>query len=458
MLMHHHGMRDGPGRIESARYVLPAAFDTMALHRLPRSVLHRIAMRRFRAMVRHAAEHVAYYRESYRRAGVRASDLVDIHAIARIPSIDKSTLQNHAEQLMSDSAAPREQLYKRSSSGSTGRPSVTYFDPLREVRRRTQELRLLGSLGVRPWHRQIILDDIRNRAQRGTLVQKLGLWQREPFPFELPIGEALAHVENTRPEVIHGVLTPLRMFAYHVKATQGQLGYRPRFIISKGELLDSSTRDLIESVLRCRLHDYYATEEVGIVASEDAAGGVYNIDEDFVFVECIRPDGSPTDDGEPGELVLTNLYQKAMPIIRFRTGDLGVLDRSASGFGRPTLTSLRGRRIDCIVTLDGRILGPFVLITILEHTKKVLWFRIRQDAENRVTVNLALRPELSSEDAALCLAAVRARMMEQLGQAMQLHLVPELDPGALLPRKAAIVEGLRGLVDRKLKEGCTLVF
>ena len=439
---------------------MPAVLDALLAHRLPRAALHRRALRRLRSHLRWSMANVPYYKKAYGDAGVRPGKIDGIDALTSVPTIDKAVIQANFDALFSRNAPPRSELAMRSSSGSTGQPSVTYFDPVRECARRVQELRMLSTLGARPTDRQMVFDDVRNAPSSKHFVQKLGIWDRVYFPFERDPSEGLAEIEELQPEIINGVLTPLRMFAYHVRAEQDVLSYRPKMVLSKGELLDKSSRRLIESVFGAPLYDYYATEEVGIVAWQEPGQEFYNVDEDFVFVECIRPDGTPTEDGEPGELVLTNLYQRAMPIIRFRTGDFGVLHRSPEGSrcGLPRLSRLRGRQIDFIVTPDGQIIAPFVLMVILEETRKVLSFHIAQTAVDKVVVRFRLDPALSEEEASATLADVRTKMQEVLGDQVTVDLKIDVDLGVLKPGKSAIVEGLPGLVDQKLEEGYRLVF
>ncbi len=442
-----------------AGHAAVAALETLTVHHLPRAALHALAMRRLRALVAHAIEKVPYYREVYGRAGIAPERLTGLSALTTVPTIDKSVLREHQDRLFANDAPPRSELAMRRSSGSSGRPSETFFDPIREVRRRTQELRLLASLGVRPTDRQLIVDDPRNRPARPLFVQRLGLWRREQFPFDAPVDEAVAAMERLAPDVVHGVLTPIRMLANHLEASGKSLRMQPRLVLTKGELLDAATRALVERTFRAPVRDYYATEEVGIVAAQQRTGDHYEVDEDFVFVECLRPGGTPTDDGEPGELVLTNLYQRAMPIIRFRTGDFGVLWRDGlNGSGRPALTGLLGRRMDCIATPDGRVLAPFVFMVALESDRRVRWFRVRQRDETTVDVALALDPEVRGEALECCSAEITSALQQAVGPSMRVSVRIDAAATPIDVRKSPIVTGLPGLVERRLAEGGRIVF
>ena len=191
----------------------------------------------------------------------------------------------------------------------------------------------------------------------------------------------------------------VRMLALAAEA-RGGLEHRPHRIFSRGEVLDAQTRWFIENALGAPLVDFYATEETGIVAWECPSGSGYHVDSDLVLVEVLREDGSTAAPGEVGELVLTNLFQHTMPIIRYRVGDMGALNATGCPCGRslPLLTELQGRRLDFIVTPGGKLHDPFRIMAIFEHVSGVRWFRVQQPSIERLVVQLGFDAELTPEE------------------------------------------------------------
>jgi phenylacetate-CoA ligase len=424
---------------------------------LPRRALERLALRRFANMVRHAAKHVPYYREEFRAAGVQPGSLRRRDDLAQVPLLDKSVLRDRHQDLLADDAPPTSVLSRRSSSGSTGIPVRVLFDPLRDLPRRAQELRLLTAHGLRPWDRQLIFDHPGHLTDSPFLIQRLGLWRRQPYPWQLEIDAGVALIEAERPEVLHGVLSSLRLLALAVQA-RGGLSYRPRLCVSKGELLDAATRTLIEKALRAPLVDYYATEEVGIVAWQSPTDEGYLIDEDMVLLEVVDGAGTPLPAGETGEIVVTNLYQRSMPVIRYRTGDLGVISPrpSSSGRGLPVLTRLLGRRVDCIVTSSGEAHHPFALLGVMEDRAELLSYRIVQQAMDEIVVQLAFRPEVDAAQRHAVQLEVAAAMQGRLGPDMRVRFESTAPTDLPVGDKHALVVGLPDaalpeLVKRKLR-------
>ncbi|MFC4425813.1 phenylacetate--CoA ligase family protein [Deinococcus navajonensis] len=118
----------------------------------------------------------------------------------------------------------------------------------------------------------------------------------------------------------------------------GEAGARPGLLIAAGEPLSSiaGRRERVEAALGCPALDCYATSEAGVIALETPERSGLRVLDRWVYVEVIDPEsGLPVPDGMRGELVVTHLSKQAMPLLRFRTGDLTCLERRADGTWLP---------------------------------------------------------------------------------------------------------------------------
>lgn len=411
---------------------------------LPAPALRRLVEARRARILRHAAENVPHYREKFRAAGLGVRRLADPRAFAEVPFLEKRHVKDETEALLWP-AVNRTTLLERKSSGSTGSPVRVYFDPVAELPRRVQELRFLTAHGFRPWHTQMILDAPAHLAPQPFLPQRLRVWRREAYPWWLAPEQAIAEVDRRQPDWFHGVLAGIRMLALAIEAAGG-LAYRPFRVVTKGELLDPSTRWFIENAFGAKIVDFYATEETGIIAWECPRGGGYHVDEDFNFVEVVRPDGSPAEPGEVGEVVLTNLYQRAMPIIRYRVGDLAALHAEPCACGRslPLLSQLRGRKLDFLITPSGALHDPFRVMAVMERVAHVRWFRVLQTALERVEVRVGWEREASPAARADVTAAIQGGLRELLGEEMRVDVVTVDEFRVEIGEKAPLVKGLPG--------------
>ncbi len=138
----------------------------------------------------------------------------------------------------------------------------------------------------------------------------------------------------------------------------------------------------------------YGARDAGSLADECPQRGLH-IEAESVLLETEgrTPDGL-------GEILVTNLYSPAMPIIRYRTGDMGELDEGACRCGRslPLLKRVEGRRTDFLVTPSGRILHALAIIYVLREVAALKEFQVIQETVDRIRVIVVPEPGFSDQD------------------------------------------------------------
>jgi phenylacetate-CoA ligase len=391
----------------------------LAIPRLPSAVVRRMSFHRLREVVAHASEHVAFYRDRFAAAGVTAEMLRTPEDLARFPFLTRVLHREHWPDMISDTVTRSDVLERRSPEAK----ARLIFDPVRELPRRLQELRLLTAHGFRPWHRQVLLDQPEYAAPGRFLPQRVGLWRREQFPTSLGAEGALAWLKQRKPEVIHGVLASLRLLAVVVRKSGG-LGYTPRIVVSNNGFLDSTTRTMLESVFGARVVDYFGTYETGIVAWRCPTDKGFHVDEDLVYVETIREDGTACAVGERGELVLTSLYMRAMPIIRLRAEIRATLSREGCTCGRglALLSGFRNYLVGSVTTPQGVVRSPEALARIIEGISGLEGFRFVQTESNCLWVVVAWKSSISAEAKQRASKSLIRRLRDELSDSMQIEL------------------------------------
>jgi phenylacetate-CoA ligase len=129
-------------------------------------------------------------------------------------------------------------------------------------------------------------------------------------------------------------------------------------------VLTSENRALVETVFGCPVFNRYGSREVSVIASEcESHDGMLTMAEGL-FIEVAR-NGEPARAGETGEILITDLLNYGMPLIRYRIGDMGswLEGSDASGRGLPRLNSVEGRVTDFVVGDDGRLVSGVFLAT-----------------------------------------------------------------------------------------------
>jgi phenylacetate-coenzyme A ligase PaaK-like adenylate-forming protein len=259
-----------------------------------------------------------------------------------------------------------------------------------------------------------------------SLYERVNL---NPFFWPNP-ADAVDHIAEKAPQILHGMPSSLEQLADLV-LDAGRSGFvRPRLILTMAETLLPATRRRLESVFQAPVCDTYGLVEVGgIVAEEcrDRKGLHVNVVD--YLVEIVGQDGKPAPEGSEGEIVITNLYHTAIPVLRYRTGDFGVLERTPCSCGRlePRIVRLAGRALTRFIRPDGREYNPFDVFGEFLLTLPAAQFRMIQDG--RFDIILQYRSSDSLEEhesmkgirkaaeAVLCPGArFRVQRVESFGQ------------------------------------------
>lgn len=144
---------------------------------------------------------------------------------------------------------------------------------------------------------------------------------------------------------------------------------RPKTVLLSADYVPESIKSVLEASWRCRVFTHWGMTETGY------GGGVqcgaregYHLRDEDLLLEVVNPEtGMPVPDGEEGELVLTTLKRKGMPLIRYRTGDMGrmLTERCGCGCLKPRLAQVKGRLDDSFLLSDGRRLSMHRLDELL---------------------------------------------------------------------------------------------
>jgi phenylacetate-CoA ligase len=197
---------------------------------------------------------------------------------------------------------------------------------------------------------------------------------------------------------------------------RGLAVHRPHSIVTSAEMLEADDRRLLEEVFGCPVFDRYGCREVSVIASECRAHAGLHVNAECLYVEVENPDGSRAAPGETGAILVTDLLNRAMPLIRYRIGDLGALAEGdcPCGRGLPRLAALHGRSTDFLVGSDGRLVsGVFLATYVVAHRPSLGQVQIRQDRTGAVLYRV--RPG-SDFDATADFAYLGAATRQHLGE------------------------------------------
>jgi phenylacetate-CoA ligase len=178
-------------------------------------------------------------------------------------------------------------------------------------------------------------------------------------------------------------------------------------------------RDQIARVFGCRVANGYGGRDAGFIAHECPAGGMHITAEDII-VEIVDAEGKFQPPGVAGEIVVTHMATQSFPFIRYRTGDVGVLDERvcACGRGLPLIKEIQGRTTDFVVARDGTVMHGLALVYVVRDLPGIAKFKIVQESVDHTRVLLVANADFDRGNA----EQIRSGMAQRLGQDVQIDI------------------------------------
>ncbi|OWP88097.1 AMP-binding protein [Flavobacterium covae] len=206
--------------------------------------------------------------------------------------------------------------------------------------------------------------------------------------------------------------------------------------IVTSEMLFNEDKNLIEKQFGIPVINEYGASELDLIAFQDA-NSTWHLNNETLFVEIVDEKGNVLPFGQEGRIVITSLYNKAHPFIRYDIGDIGVIDEKSSPT-RPLLKKLVGRTNDIAILPSGKkspgLTFYYVTKSIIEDDGNVKEFIIKQTKLNTFEIDYVSEKEL------------RLEQIQKINQAINLYLEPDLN--FIYNRKSVLLRNKRG----KLKQ------
>jgi phenylacetate-CoA ligase len=336
--------------------------------------LRNIQFKKLKALITHAYNYIPYYHHLLRSTGIRPEDIKKHEDLRKIPPVSKQDIRKSYNDFIVR-GLDLSKLPSSFTSGSTGIPLKIVYDYLGRLRIGASERYPFLECGVK------LNDNFVTVWGRGSqsiiferkYVRLLGSFSETTVPIFPP--EKLVNVlRKLRPDVLNTFPSILSMLAdYDVS------GINPRLIFTEGEVVTPHCKHVARELFNSELFETYGSVEFGQLAFECEEHVGLHLITDIAYVEFIDDDGEHVSSGEAGEIVVTGLCNYAMPLIRYKIGDVGVPsdEECQCGRGWPILKSIEGRLNDFLILPSGKKLSwLYVLRHILydEQFQKNMFF------------------------------------------------------------------------------------
>ncbi|MDI1431971.1 glycosyltransferase [Polyangium sorediatum] len=360
------------------------------------------SFRRLLEALHHAEKHVPFYRRRFAEYGVRASQVKAPADLAAFPILTKEDVRLFSKELVAESHVGT--LHQGATGGSTGVPVRFMYDHPTYERRVAAALRADGWAGAVMGEKELHVWGRPPGERKGFDTTKRAvheaIWRRRYIStFHLRadrLADTVREIVDYAPRVVIGYTTPLFLLA-RAALEHGITIPPPRGIITSAEKLFEAQREVIERAFGAPVFDRYGCREMMLIGAECERHEGLHVHAEGVFVELCS-DGRPVPVGTPGEVLLTDLYNRAMPLLRYRNEDVAVAKAGACACGRglPRLASVEGRVLDLLIGEDSRIVAG-EMIPFLFKDLPVERYQVHQRADRTVTLRIVPGPSYGPE-------------------------------------------------------------
>lgn len=332
--------------------------------------------KKFQDIKKHAIEQTSFYKN------YKVTD--------EFPVVNKIMLNGNYDAFVAK-AGYQSPTHVSSTSGSTGTP----FSVIQDFKKRNRtiaDLKVFGELCNYPSHERMIFFRVINEKLQRTHEQE----ERENIYYidsskldDCHLRKMKDAILKKRPRIIFSYSSTLVELAKYIRHTGiPKDGFSMKSVLAGGEGLSDEESDFLGEIFGCTVYRRYSNMEMGILGQDMGNGSEYILNWGSYYFEILKIDSDEQAEyGELGRIVVTDLFNYAFPMIRYDTGDIGILDHD-NVKELPRLKEIYGRVRDCVYTVDGRLISPAKISVMMWGTKGVKQWQFIQDDKKVYTLKL----------------------------------------------------------------------
>lgn len=359
--------------------------------------IEQLVNERFLSTVKYAYSHVPYYRKTYDEYGINMNAIKDTRDIVLLPTINKDTIRKHGKELLSDEYKISDLMYV-TTSGSTGSPVGFYQEKSIMMIEWAYTMHIWSRIGCLPQSCRLVL--------RGKMIHPN---KNDPDIFYDPLRRELncnifnmtednmerycCAVERYKPEYIHGYMSAIVMLVKYIASRKNGLNHRFKGVLATSENIIEDQKKYVEKILGVRVFSFYGHSERLVIAGECEESNCYHVEPLYGYCELLNGLDEPS---ETGDITGTGFLNHAMPLIRYRTGDIAAweqTDSCACGRSHRRLKGVFGRwNQDMLVNRTGAYISLAALNIHSNEFDLVARYKLIQDTPGVVIMKVVPLP------------------------------------------------------------------
>jgi len=407
---------------------------------------------------------VPLYHDKYKEAGIHPNDIKGIDDIVKLPFITKDDLRENYPDRIIPKGFDKERNFLLSTSGSTGKPVFVYVDAFSAIKSLIAFVRGLKAHGG-SWQKTkiiLVIDKSTGSLEHTVFSQStlpflnrfIALKNIKYIDIAKKPEAIIKEIDEFQPEFLGSDPNMLRELAFFRNSGCGE-NIKLNCIVSGGAMLDSYTKTYVENSFNAKVVDTYGTTEAGPLAFQCKSGKYYHIHSDFVYLEFLDDKNKPVPSDIPGHLVVTKLYGKGTPIIRYK----GIEDfvtpttKTECTITSQTIKQIEGRSTDLIILPNKKFLSPLTVTGIPAqvmdefNTYKIKQFQIIQQKIDEIEILIVIDKKLRNKGPSVkvILEELRKRFSEKIGHGINIvvHEVDEIQKDERLDYVKVVISKVR---------------
>jgi phenylacetate-CoA ligase len=395
------------------------------------------------------AETVPLYHQKYIASGLRLQDIYGMQDVTKIPFISKQDLVEHFPNDILPRGYNTRNARIVSTAGSTGKQISIYTDFSIFAGGIGATLRIYDQLHL-DWRTSRLANIGNFNPNMADSTAENLFYSNASFVYKkdrritlnafLPIKEIITQLDRFKPDIIYSYPATFFHLAFYKRKGYGE-HINPKALLVGGSVLEPYTKNYVEEAFGCKMHNGYGSVESSSEApiAFECQQGTWHINYDLFHVEAINEDMQIVEKGKRGHIVVTRLFGKATPIVRYTGMDDWVVlseDEDCScGLHTPVFKGgVEGRKSDSIVLPDGRLFpaASFAsLYSILNDlkTRKVKQFQIVQKKLDEIDILVIIDEDLRDVGPSVELIFEKIKEIHQkkAGPAVQINVKEVID-------------------------------
>jgi phenylacetate-CoA ligase len=281
------------------------------------------------------------------------------------PIINKILIREKFDEFISTKFSSKE-LIPVVTSGSTGTPFKVFHHARKKIRNNADTIYFASLAGFEPGHRLAYLKIWAKEKMASTFQY----WVRNMIPVDVihlndtQIEKLIRSMENDRSTFgILGYVSALELVCQYLdRSGKTHVNTKVSSILTMSESLNDYVRMSMEKYFKCKVFSRYSNLENGIIAQQvPGSDRRFLINSASYFVEVLKMNEDvPVSRGEAGRIIVTDLFNFAMPLVRYDTGDIGIISESDE-IGRIYFEAIEGRKLDMLFDTHGNIVSSYIM-------------------------------------------------------------------------------------------------